>query len=87
MPKLVRANINVNFLFEILLKVVFNVEYLRFFLLESLRNDFNKLSKDHKELQKVYEAKVDNSLEETIQKCNAYETVKLEETKIYLENE
>jgi len=54
---------------------------------KSLRNDFNKLSKDHKELQKVYEAKVDNSLEETIQKCNAYETVKLEETKIYLENE
>lgn len=53
---------------------------------KSLRKDFKKLSKDHNELQKIYEVEVDNSWEESTQISETYETLKIEEDKLHLEN-
>ena len=48
---------------------------------------FKKLSKDHTELQKSFQDRADGSLEESTQTCDAYETLEIKETKLYLENE
>lgn len=48
---------------------------------------YEKLSKDHKELETAPEAKVHSSLEESTQLCGAFKTLKIKEAKLYLEKE
>ena len=45
------------------------------------------MSKDHKELEKTLQDKVDASLDESTQICDAHETFKEKESKLCLENE
>ena len=52
-----------------------------------LRKDFKKLSKDHIDLKKKHEAKVNCSLKENIEVCDVYENLEIKRTKLYLENE
>ena len=54
---------------------------------KNLQKYFKKLSKDHTELQKSFQDRADGSLEESTQTCDAYETLEIKETKLYLENE
>jgi len=42
-----------------------------------LSKDFKKLSKDHIELEKAFQDKVDVTLDESTQTCDAYETLKV----------
>lgn len=53
---------------------------------QSLRKYFKSLSKDHKQLWRKFEGKVDSSLEFSTQECDVFEYLKLKATKFHLEN-
>ena len=54
---------------------------------QNLRKDFNSVSKDYKQLQGKHEEKIDNSLEISTQVSDNFESLKLETTKLHLEND
>jgi len=54
---------------------------------KNLWKDFKKLSKDHKELEKAFQYKVDVSLDASTKTCDAFEAIKMKESKLCLENE
>lgn len=54
---------------------------------KKLGKDFKKLSKDHKEFKKAFHDKAEISMHESTQVCYSCETLKIKETKLFLEND